>query len=637
MTQVTIDSQIVEVPLGTTVLQACRQAGIEIPTLCDHPALKPYGGCRLCVVEIEGMRTLQPACSLPVYDQMVVHTQNERIHKSRQFILQMIFSERNHYCMYCQKSGGDCELQNAAYAENMTHWPLQPNWDAYCVDASHPYFVIDHNRCILCRRCVRACDELVGNHTLDIENRGARSMVVADHGLPVGESSCLSCGTCVQVCPTGAFIDRHSAYLGLDAQLKRIRSICTGCSMGCGIQLLVRNNKLVRIDGDFEAAVNRGVLCEAGRYSPLTDERQRILTPLVRKDGALQPANWEEAISILAKRLESATQAEQKITAYASPQLTAEALYAFERLFSRDVPETDAHAKGDLFFPTDGEEVWQDADCFLVIGADLRKSHPVASFFIQRRLPDKARLIIIETSMTPLSEYAQNRLQFAPGEGSDLIHKLTTTMQRLDSTSTPSSQDTKLNPLESAARTIAAAEHPVVLVAEQTLQDEPGIYAHILAVAQQTGAEVLRLGSKANSEAAVRYHLDGGTLQEAELAYIALGDDTASPALVDSLSGASFLAVQTSHHSPLTQRADLVLPVEIWSEQEGHYLNFEGRLQKARAALSAPPEVRSNLDVLLALAERLKRNLDDRWRENLLDYEGEPARVLESRVQSNAA
>jgi len=644
MIQVTIDSQTVEAPLGTTVLQACRQAGIEIPTLCDHPYLKPYGGCRLCVVEIEGMRTLQPACSLPVYNQMVVHTQTEKIHKSRQFILQMIFSERNHYCMYCQKSGGDCELQNAAYAENMTHWPLQPNWDAYCVDASHPNFIIDHNRCILCRRCVRACDEWVGNHTLDIENRGARSMVVADYGLPVGESSCINCGACVQVCPTGAFIDRHSAYLGLDAQLKRIASICTGCSMGCGIELLVRNNHLVRIDGDFEAPVNQGVLCEIGRYLPLADERQRILTPLVRKAGALQPASWEQAISILAEHLDDAIQAEKNIAAYASPRLPAEALYAFERLFAREVlqtrsagPNSQNHqnapsAQNDTgFLPgTDDEQTWQDADCFLIIGADLRNSHPVASFFIKRRLPKKARLVVVETSKTYMRDFAQHCLQYAPGEGSGLIKALSAAIQALDSSSASTDPDAHTKSLASAARLIASAEHAVVLVSEQTLQDEPGMVAQIVELAQQVEATVLRLGSKANSEAALHYNLDRRPVQEAELAYIALGDDTASPELVKNLSGARFLAVQASYHSPLTQCAEVVLPVEMWAEQAGHYLNFEGRLQVTRAALAAPPEVWSNLDAIQALGQRLNRKFDGRWRENLLDKIGERARSLES-------
>ena len=144
-----IDDKEIDVPEGTTVLNAARIAGIDIPTLCDHPALEPYGGCRLCLVEIEGARTLQPACTLPVSDKMVIKTQTDKVKDARKFVLSMIFSERNHFCPYCQVSGSDCELQNAAYGEGMTHWPIQPNWQPFPVDASHPYFVLDHKQNII--------------------------------------------------------------------------------------------------------------------------------------------------------------------------------------------------------------------------------------------------------------------------------------------------------------------------------------------------------------------------------------------------------------------------------------------------------------------------------------------------------
>ena len=192
MVNIIIDGKNIEVPEGTTVLRAAQSAGIHVPTLCDHPELTPYGGCRLCLVEVEGARTLQPSCTLPASNKMVVRTDTEKTREARKFVLTMIFSERNHFCPFCQVSGGDCELQNSAYTEGMTHWPMQPNWQSYAVDASNPYFILDNNRCILCRRCVRACGELVGNFTLGFEERGYASFLVADLGTPLGESSCIS-------------------------------------------------------------------------------------------------------------------------------------------------------------------------------------------------------------------------------------------------------------------------------------------------------------------------------------------------------------------------------------------------------------------------------------------------------------
>ena len=186
MVNVTIDGKQIQVPEGTTVLRAAERAGIEIPTLCDHPQLTPYGGCRFAWSRWKARaRFSHPArCRSPTI--WLLKPIPEKVKEARKFVLTLIFSERNHFCLYCQVSGGDCELQNSAYAEGMTHWPLQPNYTPFPVDASHPYFVLDNNRCILCRRCVRACGELVGNFTLGFEERGANSYLVADLG-PLGE------------------------------------------------------------------------------------------------------------------------------------------------------------------------------------------------------------------------------------------------------------------------------------------------------------------------------------------------------------------------------------------------------------------------------------------------------------------
>jgi len=185
MVNLKIDGQEVAVPDGTTVLRAAQSLGVDIPTLCDHKELTPYGGCRMCLVEVEGARTLQPSCTLPASNNMVVLTNTPKVREARKFVLTLMFSERNHFCMYCPVSGGDCELQNSAYDEGMTHWPLQPNWQPFAMDASHDDFVLDNNRCILCRRCIRACGELVGNFTLGVEERGASTLVIADLGTPL--------------------------------------------------------------------------------------------------------------------------------------------------------------------------------------------------------------------------------------------------------------------------------------------------------------------------------------------------------------------------------------------------------------------------------------------------------------------
>jgi formate dehydrogenase major subunit len=642
MINLTINGQAIEAPEGSTVLQAARQAGIHIPTLCDHPALKPYGGCRLCVVEVEGSRALMASCTLPVHNGMVVRTTTPKLSAAREFILTLLFSERNHFCMYCQKSGGDCELQNAAYAEDMTHWPLPPTWKTFEVDASHPYYVIDHSRCILCRRCVRACGELVGNFTLNIENRGARSMLTADYGVPAGESSCIRCGTCVQSCPTGALIDRQSAYLGQEKTTQAVQSICVGCSVGCGTTLHVRNNRLVRIDGDWDAPVNGGLLCELGRYQSKNDERPRLTTPLVRKDGVLKAVDWEEALQTIVDTLSSVNgkSGGASLAALASTRLPAEALYGFKALFEKHlkaalVTTTEEHLTTSLAVDPSLEgnlESLKRSDCVLVVGADLVSSHQVAGFMVKRNLPRGTTLIVIdpyENEMAPLATYS---LHPRPGTDALVLEGIMTGLRSLGmdksngsdqpGLSTATLQDASAasgipaEVLVEISRALGAALKPVIVYGKGVTQEAASPtgkaiegLAHMLG-----GAALLNPKGKANSSAAQAYKLDRPFVRQPyQAVFLALGDDMPTPRLLQYLEGVKFLAVQASHASSLTESADVVLPVEAWPEQDGHYVNLEGRLQAAHKALEAPPNVWSNEAVLEALAGRLGLFIDSGW------------------------
>ena len=331
---VTINGQKVQAQAGQTVLQAAKAAGIDIPTLCNHPALKPESICRICVVEVERQRVLQPACTFPVAEGMVINTETEKVAAARKTVLQLLFSQRLHYCMYCSESGGaedaECELQRLAYRYSLSNWQYAPNTQKrWPVDASRTFFVMDHNRCIMCRRCVRACDEIVANHTLSIRGRGARTMIIADDDVPFGESSCVSCGTCLQVCPTGALIDRRSAFMGHGPSMERTRTTCMACAVGCGIKAVTRSNGLHRIEGDWDAA-NAGLLCVDGRFGVMETQPKRVVLPMVRKHGYMVDATWDDALSVVAQRLRST----KSVAGIISARATNESLASFKRFFS---------------------------------------------------------------------------------------------------------------------------------------------------------------------------------------------------------------------------------------------------------------------------------------------------------------
>jgi formate dehydrogenase major subunit len=653
MISVTIDDKRIDVPEGTTVLKAAQMTGVEIPTLCNHPHLAPYGGCRLCLVEVEGARTLQTSCTLPTSNGMVVRTDTPRVHEARKFILTLLFSERNHFCMYCQMSNGDCELQNAAYGEDMTHWPLQPNWEPYAVDGTHEHIVLDHNRCIVCQRCVRACGDLVGNFTLGMRERGSHTMLAADLDVPFGESTCVSCGTCVQVCPTGALIDRASAYLGREAEVSRVKSTCIGCSVGCGVELIVRDNQLLRIEGDWDAPVNAGILCEVGRFLSLKDERERIVTPLVRRNGSLKAATWEDALNYLADKLKPiAGKHGDGIAALASTRLPNEALYLFRQLFADKLGsdmvtsieegvtvEAAGQVAHEIGKPFEGElEALKTADCVIAVGVDLVANHQVAGFFVKRALPEGTRLVVIDPFENGLHELADCSLRPQKGTDHDLLRGIMSAIVNLGMTEVEATDAPDMAPhtpedigqatgvpaefIRNAAKLIAQSKRPAFVYGKGvTGQDSSRVLNALIELAHMVGdpdAERLTIiGTKgqANSTAAYLYGLDKTfEVNGHQALFLALGDDKVSQRLLKRLEGAPFIAVQASHSSQATAMADVVLPVEMWAEQEGHYLNMEGRLQEAHRGVSPSTEVWSSVKVLEAIAARTGYVLDTDWR-----------------------
>ncbi len=592
MVNLKIDGQEVAVPDGTTVLRAAQSVGVSIPTLCDHKELAPYGGCRMCLVEVEGARTLQPSCTLPASSNMVVLTNTPKVREARKFVLSLIFSERNHFCMYCPVSGGDCELQNSAYDEGMTHWPLQPNWQPFPMDASHEDFVLDNNRCILCRRCIRACGELVGNFTLGVEERGASTLVIADLGIPLGESTCIGCGTCVQVCPTGSLIDRAGVYQGREKDVTRIKTTCVGCNVGCGAEAIVRDNRLVRIEGDWNAPVNEGLLCQIGRFEPMKETRERLVTPLVRKDGALQAATWDEALDVVAGKLKPLAGANGTgIAAVASSRMPAEALHGFEQLFGAKLGSpmvTSLEPQVATPLQANGLDALKAADCVLVAGADLTVQHQVLGFFVKRNLPKGTRLIVVDSVATGLTEIADKAL----------IAPLGAEAQTLAGVAAD----------PAVAKLMAGATKPVIVVGKSVYWEAA------VKLAGALNATLVNAQGAANSMAAAMYKLDKPfDPQGRQAVFVALGDAPVSSALAQKIEGAPFIAVQASYVSQVTAMADVVLPVEMWAEQDGHYLNIEGRWQEAHRGINAPADVWANEKVFEALAERVGVTLDGSW------------------------
>lgn len=643
MIHLTIDGKKIQVPEGTTVLRAAQANDIHVPTLCDHPQLIPYGGCRLCLVEVKGARTLMPSCTIPASEGMEVTTDNEKIQAARKFVLSMIFSERNHFCPFCQVSGGDCELQNSAYEQEMTHWMIQPNWSTYQVDASHPFFTHEANRCILCRRCLRSCDELVGNNTIGVENRGASSLIMADLGVPFGESTCVSCGTCVQMCPTGAMMDNRAAYLGLSKETETINSICTQCSVGCGVEVEVRGNNIVKINADFDNDSCHGAICKNGRWLKLYefDDAKLITSPRVRKNGEFEETTWEEAMKYAADAIKKAG---NRFSAVAATSLSAESLFGFRRLFADQLNgQTVTSLEASKYSAASSKLVAEkgafegsldaidEADCVITIGEDLISYHEVISFMIKRKLNGGTKLVCIDTDDSTYGNLATSTVVIKEGTEKSIVKGLIAGMVKLglkscDCESCKNPDEVLQNTAETsgvssetildAAYAIGTSTNPVILFGEPVASDpEANALFPIHCMAEMLGACIINAKGKANSLAASQF----GLTDEYETAdtVIAVMADEECDGWAEVIAPADTKILFASYENEMTQDADVVFPVCNWAQEQGHFVNLEGKIQWRSQLVNADEQVKSTPEALYLLAKELDITIAGDWKEAL--------------------
>ena len=319
-----IDGVKIDVPEGTTVLEAALSAGIYIPTLCHYSDLEPYGGCRLCVVEIEKMRGLPTSCTLPATNGMVVNTQSAAVNEVRRASLELILSSHPCDCLLCHRrercgpndiclrhvavtdrcvtcpSNQDCELQKVVDYLGVHELTIPRDTTPRELDTSNPFFDLDRNRCILCSRCVRACQEITGVGAIDMAFRGYAMKVATSGDTSLMDSICRSCGECMARCPVGAINPKETIPPD-----KEVKTVCPYCGTGCSMYLGVKDGKISGVRGDPAGPANQGRLCVKGRFgiAEFVNHRDRLTTPLVRKNDVLVEASWEEALSLVAEKL----------------------------------------------------------------------------------------------------------------------------------------------------------------------------------------------------------------------------------------------------------------------------------------------------------------------------------------------
>jgi NADH-quinone oxidoreductase chain G len=413
-----IDDQEVSVRPGTTVLEAAQQLGIEIPTFCHHARLVPVGACRMCLVEIERMRGLQTACSTHVRDGMVVRTATPEVLKTRRQSLEFLLLHHPLDCPVCDK-GGECELQDQAFewgpGESRFIEAKRHKAKAYPLS---DHIILDQERCVLCRRCERFMQEWAGDQQIDVFERGRKSIIDL---FPGQKFDSLFAGNTVDLCPVGALTSRVFRFRARVWEVERVPSVCIACGVGCNVTLDVKNDELRRIVPRLNREVNDRWMCDRGRFDHSFVEREdRLKTPLIRRGGELQPATWDEALSLVAGRLAAVAQehGRDSVGGIGSAWVTNEANYLFQKLFRTVIGTNNLDYPGRMPYAAQPVGAMADlrrADSVFLLGLDLLASSPLVGLFMRRiAIMYGVKLIVGHPQEVPLTRFGL-WLPYEPG------------------------------------------------------------------------------------------------------------------------------------------------------------------------------------------------------------------------------
>ncbi|AUC58133.1 formate dehydrogenase subunit alpha [Enterococcus faecalis] len=431
-----IDNQEVTVPKGTTILEAAKGLGVEIPTLCHLKELAPDGSCRMCVVEVEGGRRggLTTACTAHCQENMVVSTHSEKVADSRRFILDLLLSNHKLECFSCGKNG-DCQLQQYAldYGIDATSFTEGKRMPCHQEDTSNPFFSYDPEKCIMCRRCARVCQLRQGRDVLSIANRGFETKMMPSYGQAFDQSICESCGNCVSSCPTGALTAKDTKeYRKWETQ--KIPTTCPHCGTGCQMNLLVKNNRLVGVE-PLDGPANKNLLCVKGKFASykFVGSGDRLTEPLIKRNGIFEPASWEEALTLVSSKFNEikAENGPDALAGFSCSRATNEDNYVFQKMVraafgtnnvdncARVCHSASVHGlaqtlgSGAMTNPI--ADITEDVDMILLVGSNPEEAHPVIGAQIRQAIQRGTQVVVVDPRKINLVKDSALHLQVQAG------------------------------------------------------------------------------------------------------------------------------------------------------------------------------------------------------------------------------
>jgi len=652
----TIDDQEVTVPAGTPVLKAAESIGIEIPTLCYYEKLLPLGGCRLCLVEIERMRGLQTACTTPVREGMVVHTNTPEVLKTRQGMLEFLLINHPLDCPVCDK-GGECTLQDWVFKYGATESRfVEEKRHKRKAHALSPLIVKDEERCILCRRCVRFLEQWADEAQLDYFERGRQSRVDTFADRPLDS---IFSGNILDTCPVGALTSRVSRFQARSWELERTSSICPYCGVGCNITLDVKMNKLRRIGARENADVNDQWLCDKGRFGhAFVHSPNRLKTPLIRRGDELEPATWQEALALVSQRLSEIVEESgpESVGGIGSTRATNEANYLFQRFMRAAVGTNNVDHIGrvpDGARPLTSLTQVREADVIFLMGVDPAEEAPIVELFIRRAVLTRGtKVIVANPRRVALNRYGGPWLAYKPGTEVALLNGLvkreTSNVNETSNVKRETSQVEEITgvpkeTLQQAVEMLAQAERALIIYGPASNLQSPisnlqsltnsagpfylaedcnslgalemGVAPHLLPGRQSLtdGKARKRFGKRWGAEPPSETGLSADEMLKAATegtlrALFVMKSDPATQKGKKALEKLDFLVVQDLFLTETAKLADVVLPAASFAEAEGTFTNLAGRVQRVRGSLRPPGEARPDAQILAELAQAMGKD-----------------------------
>ncbi|HEY6871755.1 MAG TPA: molybdopterin-dependent oxidoreductase [Geobacteraceae bacterium] len=669
MVNLTIDDKQITVPKNATIYDAAKAAGIKIPILCHDKKLHPFGGCRMCLVEVEQMKGRQiPACTTPVTEGMIVRTMTDEIVKARKMVLELLLLKHPIDCPVCD-AAGDCDLQNLTYEYQVNVNRFQDEKFNHAIDYENPLIERDMNRCIHCGKCARICDEIVSYGAYTFISRGIEAKMGTEFDGPL---NCEFCGSCVSVCPVGALLSRPFKFKARWWAMDKVKTVCSYCGTGCQLTLGVKDNKVLTTIYDENQGFHNGQLCTRGRWGyQFVNSDKRLTTPLVRKNDKLVEASWDEALALVAKRLgEEKAAGGKTVAGLVTPRLTSEELFLFGKLFKEGLGSDNidhsagyAHealtkgAKESIGY-TASPAVIADirkTGLLLVVKSDAYETHPVIGFEINLGVKrQEVDLRIVSDKRGKLGKLPK-AVNYVHKPGSELLLFKALARVIIDENLADAAAGA-ISGLDELKKSLAGCTPAEVAVACGVSADDITALARDYAKAEKAlillplglgypghGAElaqallnlalltgkigkegcgVLLMGEKNNSQGAADLGiyptaggkdaaaiLDGCASGAIKTLFVAGENPVVSypgrNRVEAALDKVEFLIVQDLFLTETAEKADVVLPVCSFAEKEGTFTSVGRAVQRVNRAIKPVGQARSDFDILSQLCGAL--------------------------------